>query len=43
MVKIENKDVYGIEELYANMKTGSIKEYQLNYSHIYKHLFLHTC
>ena len=44
MVKrIENKDVYGIEELYANMKTGSIKEYQLNYAHIYKHLFLHAC
>lgn len=41
--RIENKDVYGIEELYANMKTDSIKEYQLNYAHIYKHLFLHAC
>ena len=41
--RIENKDVYGFEELYTNMKTKEVKEYSLNYAHIYKHLFLHAC
>ena len=41
--RIEYKDTYSIKELYKNMKTYSEKEYQLNYAHIYKNLFLHSC
>ena len=41
--RIENQDIYGIEELYTNMKSKKVNDYQLNYAHIYKQLFLHAC